>query len=159
MKQPAPSPKPVAGKPALSEPPSVREPTHEYRVPATGVQAHDAVMAGMPGHALGYIVSMLNAVPRKTVLDAIGVSERTAHRIKANPDKPLDTQTSDAIFRLESVREAAVDVLGGVEAANEWLNTEAVGLEFRKPIELMSTSPGAEAVKTLLQRMKYGVYA
>jgi len=53
----------------------------------------------------------------------------------------------------------AEEVLGSAEAANEWLNTEAMGLEFRKPIDLVSTSPGAEAVKTLLQRMKYGVYA
>ena len=57
------------------------------------------------------------------------------------------------------MRAMAEEVLGSAEAANEWLNTEAMGLEFRKPIDLVSTSPGAEAVKTLLQRMKYGVYA
>lgn len=58
-----------------------------------------------------------------------------------------------------SVRAMAEDVLGSAETANEWLITEAMGLEFRKPIDLVSTSPGAEAVKIHLQRMKYGVYA
>lgn len=87
------------------------------------------------------------------------MSARTAHRIKTDPDKPLDARTTDGIYRLESVRAMAEEVLGSAEAANEWLNTEAMGLEFRKPIDLVSTSPGAEAVKTLLQRMKYGVYA
>ena len=87
------------------------------------------------------------------------MSARTAHRNKTHPDKPLDARATDEIYRLESVREMAKEVLGSAEAAHQWLMTEAMGLEFRKPIDLMSTSPGAEAVKTLLQRMRYGVYA
>ena len=126
---------------------------------AGGVTAHDVLVAGVSGHALGEIVRTFDAVPQKYVLEAIGVSERTAHRIKGSPDKRLDRQVSDGIYRLESIRSMAADVLGSVEAANDWLSSEAMGLEFRKPIELLSTSPGAEAVKLLLQRMKYGVYA
>lgn len=125
------------------------------------VMAHDAVMKGVSGRALAYLWDNAKAaaLPADAVLRAIGVSARTAHRIKTEPDKLLDVRTTDGIYRLESVRELAAEVLGGEEAANLWLNTEAMGLEFRKPIDLMSTSPGAEAVKTLLQRMKYGVYA
>ena len=126
----------------------------------TGVMAHDAVMKGVSGRALTRIwESTRGALPADAVLKAIGVSARTAHRIKADPDTPLDARTTDGIYRLESVRALAEDVLGSAEAANEWLNAEAMGLEFRKPIDLLSTSPGAEAVKTLLQRMKCGVYA
>ena len=138
-------------------------PPKRLRVPlnftGSGVKAHDAVVAGMPGYALDQVLNAFDVVPYQAVLNAIGVSERTAHRIKANPDKPLDIKTTDAIYRLESIRAAAEEVLGSGEAANEWLNAEAIGLEFRKPIELLSTSPGADAVRTLLQRMKFGVYA
>lgn len=126
----------------------------------SGVMAHDAVMKGVPGRALTSIwESARGTLPANSILKAIGVSARTAHRIKTEPDKPLDARTTDGIYRLESVRALAKEVLGTAVAANEWLNTEAMGLEFRKPIDLVSTSPGAEAVKTLLQRMKYGVYA
>lgn len=126
----------------------------------SSVMAHDVVMKGVSGRALTRIwESTRGALPADAVLKAIGVSARTAHRIKTDPDKPLDARTTDGIYRLESVRALAQEVLGSVEAANEWLNTEALGLELRKPIDLVSTSPGAEAVKTLLQRMKYGVYA
>lgn len=126
----------------------------------SGVMAHDAVMKGVPGRALTHIwESTRGALPTDAILKAIGVSARTAHRIKTDPDKPLDARTTDGIYRLESVRAMAEEVLGSAEAANEWLNAEAMGLEFRKPIDLVSTSPGAEAVKTLLQRMRYGVYA
>lgn len=126
----------------------------------SGVTAHDAVMKGVPGRALTLIwESTKGTLSTDDIFKAIGVSARTAHRIKTHPDKPLDARTTDGIYRLESVRAMAEDVLGSAEAANEWLNTEAMGLEFRKPIDLVSTSPGAEAVKTLLQRMRYGVYA
>lgn len=127
---------------------------------SSSVMAHDAVMKGVPGRALTRIwESTRGTLSTDAVLKAIGVSARTAHRIKSDPDKPLDPRTTDGIYRLESVRALAQEVLGSQEAANEWLNSEAMGLEFRKPIDLVSTSPGAEAVKTLLQRMKYGVYA
>ena len=126
----------------------------------SSVMAHDVVMKGVSGRALTRIwESTRGTLPTDAILKAIGVSARTAHRIKTYPDKPLDARTTDGIYRLESVRAMANEVLGSAEAANEWLNTEAMGLEFRKPIDLVSTSPGAEAVKTLLQRMKYGVYA
>lgn len=125
----------------------------------SSVMAHDAVMKGVSGRALTRIwESTKGALSTDAILKAIGVSARTAHRIKTDPDKPLDARTTDGIYRLESVRAMAHEVLGSEEAANEWLDTEAMGLEFRKPIDLVSTSPGAEAVKTLLQRMKYGVY-
>ena len=126
----------------------------------SSVMAHDAVMKGVSGRALTRIwESTRGTLPTDAILKAIGVSARTAHRIKTDPDKPLDARTTDGIYRLESVRAMAEEVLGSTEAANEWLNTEAIGLEFRKPIDLVRTSPGAEAVKTLLQRMRYGVYA
>jgi putative toxin-antitoxin system antitoxin component (TIGR02293 family) len=126
----------------------------------SSVRAHDAVMKGVSGRALTRIwESTRGTLPTDAVLKAIGVSARTAHRVKTEPDKPLDARTTDGIYRLESVRAMAKEVLGSAEAANEWLMSEAMGLEFRKPIDLVSTSPGAEAVKTLLQRMRYGVYA
>lgn len=126
----------------------------------SSVMAHDAVMKGVSGRVLTRIwESTRGTLSTDDILKAIGVSARTAHRIKTDPDKPLDARTTDGIYRLESVRAMAEEVLGSEEAANEWLNAEAMGLEFRKPIDLVSTSPGAEAVKTLLQRMKYGVYA
>ena len=126
----------------------------------SNVMAHDAVMKGVSGRALTRIwESTKGALSTDAILKAIGVSSRTAQRIKTDPDKQLDARTTDGIYRLESVRAMAHEVLGSEEAANEWLDTEAIGLEFRKPIDLIITSPGAEAVKTLLQRMKYGVYA
>lgn len=129
-------------------------------VAGSSVMAHDAVMKGVSGRALtGIWESTKGALPAEAIFKAVGVSARTAHRIKSDPDRPLDARIADGIYRFESVRMLAQEALGSEQAAAEWLNTAAIGLGFRKPIDLLSTSPGAEAVKTLLQRMKCGVYA
>ena len=87
----------------------------------SSVMAHDAVMKGVSGRALTRIwESTRGTLPTDAVLKAIGVSARTAHRAKTEPDKPLDARTTDGIYRLESVRAMAKEVLGSVEAANEW---------------------------------------
>src|SRR5450631_1533660 len=123
-----------------------------------GVQAHDAIVAGISGLVFNDFVRTFERVPIKALLLAIGVSERTAQRIKTQPTKVLDSRTSDGLVKVASVRALAAQVLGGTAAADEWLNSEAMGLEFRKPIDLLSTTPGVEMVTTLLQRMRYGVY-
>ncbi len=152
--------KPSVGAKPLPRVKLVRNTSAFVAFAGSSVMAHDAVMKGVSGHALTRIwESTRGTLPADAILKAIGVSARTASRIQSDPDKPLDARTTDGIYRLESVRAMAEEVLGSAEAANEWLQAEAMGLEFRKPIELLSTSPGAEAVKTLLQRMKYGVYA
>lgn len=66
---------------------------------------------------------------------------------------------ADAISPLDSVRALAQAVFGNEQAADEWLHSEALGLEFRKPIDLIGTASGVEAVTILLLRMMHGVYA
>ena len=52
-----------------------------------------------------------------------------------------------------------MDVLSSQEAAERWLSTPALGIDGRKPIDLLQSTEGTELVKTLLTRMDYGVYA
>ena len=60
--------------------------------------------------------------------------------------------------RLE-VLSKAEDVLGSRADAEQWLAARAIGLNSRRPIELLATPQGAELVKTLLDQMAHGVYA
>ncbi|MCY1375391.1 putative toxin-antitoxin system antitoxin component [compost metagenome] len=52
----------------------------------------------------------------------------------------------------------AEEVFGGREAADNWLNKPALGLEGRRPIDLLSSTEGCELVYTFLVRIEYGVY-
>ncbi len=52
----------------------------------------------------------------------------------------------------------AEEVLGSREEAEHWLARPALGLDSRRPTDLMASPQGADLVKTLLEQMEYGVY-
>lgn len=52
----------------------------------------------------------------------------------------------------------AIRVLGSEDDAERWLATPAIGLDSRRPVELLSSPEGNELVRTLLTRMDYCVY-
>ena len=52
----------------------------------------------------------------------------------------------------------ATEVFGSQSEAEAWLERPAMALERRKPIDLLSTSAGVEAVENHLTRLEYGVY-
>lgn len=66
---------------------------------------------------------------------------------------------SARVWNLAEVLAKADEVLGSREDAEHWLAAPAIGLDARRPIDLMDTPQGAELVKTLLDRMAHGVYA
>ncbi len=71
----------------------------------------------------------------------------------------MDTNDSDQALRLASVAARAIDVLGSQQAAERWLSSPALGLDGRKPIDLLQSTEGTDLVKILLTRMDYDVYA
>ncbi|MFM2059728.1 MAG: hypothetical protein RLY71_4113 [Pseudomonadota bacterium] len=122
------------------------------------LQAHDLVTAGLPMDTARELVASFRFIDRSVLLRAVGISERTLQRGKAT-DKLLDSNASDRALRLAAVTELAIDVLGTQDAAERWLSAPAMGLDQRKPIDLLQSSEGTELVRTLLTRMDYGVYA
>jgi putative toxin-antitoxin system antitoxin component (TIGR02293 family) len=52
----------------------------------------------------------------------------------------------------------ATTLFGSQAAAQQWLERPAIGLDQRRPIDLMTTSAGLELVENFLGRMEYGVY-
>lgn len=127
--------------------------------PPSGVAAHDAIIQGLPSSALAAINKQFNRIDAADIYAVVGVSERTAQRLKAAEPQPMDVAASDGIHRLQGTYELALDVLGSDEAAQDWLTAEAPGLEGRRPIDLLRSTPGAALVMQLLLRMLHGVYA
>ena len=124
----------------------------------TPLQTHDLVTEGLPVIAARELMASFRLIDRHTVLSAVGISERTLQRGNA-AGKLLDSNASDRTLRLASVAEQAIDVLGSQEAAERWLSAPAMGLDRRRPIDLLQSTEGTELVKTLLTRMDHGVYA
>jgi putative toxin-antitoxin system antitoxin component (TIGR02293 family) len=52
----------------------------------------------------------------------------------------------------------ATSVFGSRTAAEAWLARPAVGLDQRRPVDLLTTPAGVELVESFLGRIEYGVY-
>ncbi|MGY4335017.1 putative toxin-antitoxin system antitoxin component (TIGR02293 family) [Bradyrhizobium sp. LB7.2] len=50
-------------------------------------------------------------------------------------------------------------MFGSQEEAEQWLERPDIGLDQRRPIDLLATPAGIELVKQYLTRLAYGVYA
>ena len=120
------------------------------------IDQHGLVQGGVPTEVLDKVVASFVRLEEAEVLGAVGVSSRTVQRRKAGV---LSVEHSGAMLDLIAVTQKAIEVLGSREAAEDWLHRPAIAFGGRRPIELVSTRPGADLVKDHLTRMDYGVYA
>ena len=123
---------------------------------ASLVKVHEALHAGLPRRAL--LRAIPEGIPMAELLPVFGISLRTFMRLKAEPSKRLDSEQSARVWRFAELFAKAEDVLGTRERAVEWMLEPAMALEKRRPIELLTTSVGAQLVDDVIERMRYGVY-
>lgn len=128
-------------------------------VPTSPIEAHDLVERGLPGRALDHLWKVLSEHDATGVFESgVGMSVRTLQRLRKKPGGRLDRAQSGRAWQFVRILVRAADVLGSLDEAQRWLETPALGLEGRRPIDLLSTPDGVEMVETLLLRMDYGVY-
>lgn len=125
------------------------------------IDAHEILLKGLPAGALLHLVSAVSFLEEGDALKkAIGLSLRTLQRHKAKSStEPLSLEQSNRAWRFAEIFAHSVDVMGSEEAAEVWMNRPAIGLSNRKPVDLLATSAGVEAVEEYLTRLEYGVYA
>jgi putative toxin-antitoxin system antitoxin component (TIGR02293 family) len=129
---------------------------HPLRDP---LDAHEMLAEGLPGEALTHLLDSLVVIQRTTSLEkAVGMSLRTFQRRRDDPARPLSPEQSGRTWKFAEILAKATDVLGAQELAEQWLERPAIGLNQRRPIELLGTPAGVELVETLLERMTYGIY-
>ncbi|CDZ67170.1 Hypothetical protein NGAL_HAMBI2605_54490 [Neorhizobium galegae bv. orientalis] len=78
---------------------------------------------------------------------------------KDAPSKPLSQEQSGRAWKFAEILSKATDVLGTQAEAEQWLERPAIGLDQRRPIDLLGTPAGVELVEDYLERLEYGVYA
>ena len=86
------------------------------------------------------------------------MSLRTFQRRKNTPAKPLNKEQSGRTWKFAEILAKATEVLGSQEEAEQWLERPAIGLNQRRPIDLLETPAGMELVEDYLMQLEYGVY-
>jgi putative toxin-antitoxin system antitoxin component (TIGR02293 family) len=122
------------------------------------LDAHEVLLEGLPGKALSTLVDNLKIQKAAVFEKAIGMSLRTFQRRKGAPSKPLSQEQSGRIWKFAEILAKATAVLGSQEEAEKWLDRPALGLNQRRPIDLLATPAGVELIEDFLERLEYGVY-
>jgi len=131
----------------------------KHRV-ATPLDAHEMILEGIPGRAFENLVDGLSVIsPSEAFESAIGMSLRTFQRYKANTMRVLSPEQGSRAWNFASALARATVVFGSQAEAEGWMLRPAMGLNERRPIDLLATTAGTELVQTYLDRMDYGVYA
>jgi putative toxin-antitoxin system antitoxin component (TIGR02293 family) len=127
---------------------------------SNSIDAHDLIERGIPAASLMVLIDGVQALSRGDALEkAIGMSIRTFQRRRNDAaSSSLSAEQSSRAWRFAEILAQAIEVLGSKEAAQEWLLSPAIGLDNRRPIDLLTSVAGAEAVGDYLTRMEYGVY-
>jgi putative toxin-antitoxin system antitoxin component (TIGR02293 family) len=136
-------------------------PRKKRAAPASGIlQSPAALIArierGLPFPELELLQDDL-AIPLDALAAHLGIARATLHRRKLlgrlTPDE------SDKVVRYSRLLRIAIETLGDLQSARQWLGTPQLGLGERIPLEYARTEAGAREVEALLGRIEYGVYS
>jgi putative toxin-antitoxin system antitoxin component (TIGR02293 family) len=122
------------------------------------LDAHALLHRGLPRGALTSLIDKLHDLPVAEVSEALGMSLRTLQRHKTTPVELLDVQQSGRAWKFAEILAKATRVLGSQDEAEQWLRRPAIGLDQRRPVELLTTPAGVKLVEDYLGRLEYDVY-
>jgi putative toxin-antitoxin system antitoxin component (TIGR02293 family) len=125
----------------------------------TPVDLHDFIQAGIPRSELVNTLLTFPYISKDDMLaNVLGVSPRKVQRMQIDGDKNMSTEQAGRLISFMKIMSLAIDVLGGKEQAQNWLQRKAIGLDQRRPIEFMTTDVVSQAVHILLEQIDAGVY-
>jgi putative toxin-antitoxin system antitoxin component (TIGR02293 family) len=96
-------------------------------------------------------------VATSELLSVIGMAERTA--LRRQKEGYLKPDEADRLLRVGRVFEEASRVLGSDTKAAQWLGTPSIALFQSKPLSLLDSDAGTQAVTEELTRIDFGDFA
>lgn len=115
----------------------------------------EQIRHGLPFAEFRALIELLE-VPEEDLGRLIGISPATLNRRKKS--RRLAMPESERIVRFARLFGIAMEVLGGEEAAREWLKTPNPGTAAEAPLSYADTEPGAREVENLLGRLDHGIF-
>jgi putative toxin-antitoxin system antitoxin component (TIGR02293 family) len=122
------------------------------------LDAHELLNRGLPRAALSSLFDKIHFITSEEASEALGTSLRTLQRHKNTPVVHLDVQQSGRAWKFAEILAKATRVLGSQDEAEQWLRRPAIGLDQRRPVELLTTPAGVKLVEDYLGRLEYDVY-
>ena len=119
---------------------------------------HQIVAEGLPAAVIGRMERAIDLSAAESAR-VFGLSATTRKRYRSTPRRRLDPVASDRIVRVASAIAEAVAVFGDEAKAIAWFKTPSPALSDERPVDLVSSDPGARLVRDELLRIRYGHWA
>lgn len=119
------------------------------------IEVHDLLLKGLPVAAVEHLRAQLQQMrndPR--ILSTLSL----ARRRPISEGQTLTPLQSNLVWTFARLLARSTQVLGDQSAAERWMVEPVMALE-RRPIELMTTCVGVQAIDDHLTRMEFGVYS
>ena len=121
--------------------------------------AHFLLEGGIPNRAIDHLAGCLKVMGQDSLEQAIGMSLRTLQRKEKKPLGLLSHEQAGRAWQFAELLTKATAVFGTQEEAEQWFERPAIGLNQKRPIDLLTTPAGVKIVEDYLERLAYGVYA
>jgi putative toxin-antitoxin system antitoxin component (TIGR02293 family) len=118
---------------------------------------HDCILNGIPSTALLFFVKHVQ-LQSADMEKAIGINRRELRRLQEREKKTLNVMQGGRVWKFAEILAKSSEVFGSQSLAEMWLSSSALALDYRRPIDLLSTPVGVEIIEQLLGRFEYGVY-
>jgi len=123
------------------------------------LDAHFLIEAGIPNRAVEHLAHSLKVMGQESLEQAIGISLRTLQRKEKRPRELLSHEQAGRAWQFAELLAKATVVFGAQDEAEQWFERPAIGLNQKRPIDLLTTPAGVKVVEDHLERLAYGVYA
>jgi putative toxin-antitoxin system antitoxin component (TIGR02293 family) len=123
------------------------------------LELHDLLVRGLPASALNHFTRRCPLLAKDPALDRLLCSAPApSEKRRGRRTGRLTSHESGQLWLLATVVVRAAPVFGGIEAAQRALVRPAIGLDRRRPLDLLATPAGAEMVSDYLTQLEHGVY-
>jgi putative toxin-antitoxin system antitoxin component (TIGR02293 family) len=126
-------------------------------IPSRGLALQSAISKGLP-YTVFLQIAGLTRIDKKELAACLSISSATLYRrAKAGQFTPAE---SDKLYRFTGILVACIDLFeGSKDDALIWLQSDIKGLGDNRPVDLISTSAGCDAVIDMIGRLEHGVFA
>jgi putative toxin-antitoxin system antitoxin component (TIGR02293 family) len=101
-------------------------------------------------------VSAILGISMEKMSSLLHVSHRTIQR--KGDHELLNVYSTEQILEIATVISRGIEVLGTIENFTKWLHKEIRALNYKKPIDYLDTSFGAQLIKDILGKIEHGIY-
>lgn len=124
-------------------------------IPTTPLGFDAFLRDGIPGSVVATLAEVFE-FKRDELSSLLHISPSTLDR-RLEKQGCFEGAEADALYRLLGTLGVATRVLKTTENITSWLRRGQPGLGGRKPVDLVGTNAGAEAVNLLLEQIYHGI--